>query len=338
LVRFNERIDEKLQSLFRKHNIRSHAIKSLEQREDFDDSTFLFKRIELGVSERETVADFKREFEPFVKKFPKGRLLVRTESSGREEQTTLNFRFGEKLTRQVVLAPPGKALTERPGGGVKMRVAIIIDDIGQNIAAVEELLEMDVPFTFSILPGLEHSAHAARIIYEEDREIMLHLPMEPLRYPDENPGELALMVHMNSKEIQGRVKDLLDQVPHTVGVNNHMGSRFTQDREKISAMLSEIKKRGLFFIDSLTISGSAAYEESLRLGVRAGKRDLFLDHVDRTDAVSGQIDKLIQMANRRGSAIAICHPRNNTIKALRKALKQFRSQGIEIVPASELIG
>ncbi len=338
LARFNERIDEKLQSLFRKHNISPHAIKSLTHKEDFNDSSFLFKRIEFAVADRETITDFKKELERIAKKFPEGRLLIRTESSGKEERTTFSLRFGEELTRQAVLVPSGKALTERPVVGARKRVAIIIDDIGQNVAPVQALLDMEIPFTFSILPGLEHSEDVVRMIHEENREIMLHLPMEPINYPKENPGKLALMVYMDPNDIRDRVKDLLGRVPNSVGVNNHMGSRFTQDREKVSAMLSEIKKRGLFFIDSLTISGSVAYEESLRLGLRAGKRDIFLDHIDRTDAVSGQIDKLIRMANRKGSAIAICHPRKNTIKALRKALKQFKSQGIEIVPVSELIG
>jgi hypothetical protein len=264
--------------------------------------------------------------------------MVRKEISKKVERTTLSFLMAKKVTRQVVLRGVAETVSGTPVPGRRGRVAIIVDDIGQSLQPVRELLSMNVSLTFSILPELEHSLDAAKLIGEQHREIMLHLPMEPLKLPNGGDKDQLLTVRMTGKEVRERVEDLLSQIPNVVGVNNHMGSRFTQDRQRIVFVLEELKKRDLFFVDSLTISDSVAFEESRRLGLRSAKRDLFLDHVDRPQSISLQIERLIALAQEKGSAIAICHPRKNTVNALRKAVGEFGSHGIEVVPVSELLG
>ncbi len=336
LKQHHERFDTHLQSLFSTYHIEAQSVHVQSRTETFKGSSFVFKRFEVTVPEKRVLSAIQKDFNTFVKSIPGGLLITRREVSGKEEQTTLSLRIEEKVTRQLVLFVSREALVRKPPPGSQGRVAIIIDDIGQSLEPVKELLSMDVPFTFSILPGLRHSVDAARMIHKQEREVMLHLPMEPLDKGNGSHHEELLTVLMNPREIKSRVDQQLDRIPYLAGVNNHMGSRFTQDRARIAVVLEEVKKRDLFFVDSLTIHDSVAFEESLRLGLRTAKRDIFLDHVDRTQSIALQIDKLIQLSRQQGYAIAICHPRKNTIHALREAIKKFQSQGIVIVPASEL--
>lgn len=330
-------IDGHLQAVFGRLEIDPKLITTQSNPENLDGGTFVFKRIEVRIPFRK-ISELEKELSRAAGTMTGTTMLVRKEIAGEEERTTLSFRMMERVARQVVLIPFGEALVQRTPSLERVRVAIIIDDVGLSLLPVKMLLSMDQPFTFSIIPGLEHSLDAAGMIHEKQREIMLHIPMEPINYPQKDPGGLALMVSMNPDEIRTRVDELLKQVPYLAGVNNHMGSRFTQDRERISVFLKEIREKDLFFIDSLTAKNSVAYDEALHLGIKSGKRDIFLDNLDEEESIIEQIDKLIRLAKRRGYAIAICHPRENTIRALRNSIEKLQSEGIEIVPVSELIG
>lgn len=330
-------IDGHLQAVFGRLEIDPRLVTTQSNPESLDGGTFVFKRVEVRVPFRK-ISELEKESGLAAGTMTGTTMLVRKEIAGEEERTTLSFRMRERVVRQVVLIPSGEAVVQKTPSRDRVRVAIIIDDIGLSLVPVRMLLSLEQPFTFSIIPGLEHSLDAAGMIHEKQREIMLHMPMEPINYPQNDPGGLALMVSMNPEEIRTRVDELLKQVPYLAGVNNHMGSRFTQDRERISVVLKEIRRKDLFFIDSLTAKNSVAYDESLHLGIKSGKRDIFLDNLDDEKSIIDQIDKLIRLAKSRGYAIAICHPRENTIRALQDSIEKLQSQGIEIVPVSELIG
>lgn len=338
LERFNRHIDARLQSLFSEYKVGPDNVRTESRSEDLRGASFVFKRIEARVLDPGMSGALKRELDSLVGMVPDGDLLIRKEISKEGERTTFTVRMEERAVRQVVLVSAAGAFAKKPVPQKRARVAIIVDDIGQSMRPVKELLSMDVAFTFSILPGLENSVEAAKMIHGRQREIMLHLPMEPLNHADAVSTGSLLTIRMDREAIRANVLERLNQVPHLAGVNNHMGSRFTQDRQRMAVVLEEVGKKGLYFVDSVTIGTSVAFEESRRLGLTTGKRDIFLDHVDRHQAVTIQIKRLIQLALSEGSAIAICHPRKATIKALREAIHQFRSAGVEIVPASEVIG
>lgn len=338
LERRSRRIDAAIEDLLTRHGVGPERIRTASDAGSVGKGSFVFKRIAVHLTGKASASDLIRELGAFMETVPRGSMLVRKEISGKEERTTLRIRIGTRVVREVVLTPSEDILEGAPFAEKRIRVAIIIDDIGESLQAVTATLSMGVPFTYSILPGLTHSADAARLIHDGQREVMLHLPMEPVNHGQENPSGSLLTVQMGPEEIRSRVDEVLKQIPYLSGVNNHMGSRFTQDRERMAVVLTEIKKNGLFFIDSLTISDSVAFDEAQRLGLIAGKRDIFLDHVDREQSVEIQIQRLIDLARSRGSAIAICHPRRTTIETLRKNVGRFRSQGVEIVPVSELIG
>jgi hypothetical protein len=230
--------------------------------------------------------------------------------------------------------PPPVAEDMAPAGP---RVAIVFDDLGGQIAPVERLLATGEALTFSVLPFLRHSEDVATRIHEEGREVLLHLPMEPQGYPQADPGEGALFTDLPSAELGRRLADDLQAVPYIAGVNNHMGSRFTEDPDAMAVVMEGLRQAGLFFLDSRTTAHSVGPSVAAELGVPWAARDVFLDHDRAQPAVARQIERLIRVAEEHGSAIAIGHPHAETLAALEDALPDLRAAGVTIVPLSDLV-
>lgn len=238
----------------------------------------------------------------------------------------------------VVKAPrPAAKPTPRPllPGGPK--VAIVMDDLGMDLASARALLAIDLPVTFAILPWNERAPQVAELAHRAGREVLIHLPMEPQGYPATKPGPEALLVSLNDAELRRRFAGYLARVPHAVGGNNHMGSRFTEDREKMQVVIGELQGANLFFLDSVTSGSSVAFEVARALGVPAARRDRFLDNVQDTAKIATEIRKLARLAARQGYAIGICHPYPQTLAALRQESAIFAREGVEVVPVSRLL-
>lgn len=224
-------------------------------------------------------------------------------------------------------------------GGFEPKVAIIVDDIGMNRAPVDELLKLPAPVTLSVLPGLPYSRYAAEAANKKGWEVMLHLPMEPMEssgYMGSDAGEGTLLVGQPKEAIIAKLNKNLSSVPHIKGVNNHMGSKFMENQELVEVVLEEIKRRGLFFVDSFTSAGSLGYKTALNLGMKAGKRDVFLDNSKDPEYVKSQIEKLIRSARKNGYAIGICHPYPVTVKVLMEMVPKIGEQ-VELVPVSSVL-
>ncbi len=217
------------------------------------------------------------------------------------------------------------------------RVAIIIDDLGQDLATARDLLDINLQLTFSVMPHTENARQVAELAHRRGREVMLHIPMEPLNYPVADPGADALFVGMPRKTVQQKVRSYLQQVPHVAGANNHMGSRYTEVQPDMSAVLDVLRSKQLFFVDSRTSARSVAAGAARQAGVSFAARDVFLDNVRDVEAIAREVRKLAGLARRRGQAIGICHPYPQTIAALRREAGLLRSQGVEVVPASSLV-
>ncbi len=217
------------------------------------------------------------------------------------------------------------------------QVAIIMDDMGRGTHVAERLLSLPHPVTFSILPGEVHALQVARMGHEGGREIMLHVPMEPQGYPAVNPGDDALLLRYNDAEIRQRFITLLGKLPHVIGANNHMGSRFTEDRRAMGVVMEILREKGLFFVDSLTTGRSTATQVAGELRVPYLKRDVFLDNVAEVDAIKAQIEQLVKRAQNRGYAVGLCHPYPETLDALAEALPELTEKGVEVVPVSQLL-
>lgn len=217
------------------------------------------------------------------------------------------------------------------------KVAIVMDDLGMDLATARALLAIDLPVTFAILPWNERAPQVAELAHQAGREVLIHLPMEPRGYPATKPGPEALLIGLNDGELRRRFAGYLARVPHAVGGNNHMGSRFTEDREKMQVVLGEMQGAGLFFLDSVTSGSSVGFDVARELGIPAARRDRFLDNVQDTAKIAAELRKLARLAARQGYAIGICHPYPQTLAALRQEAATFAREGVEVVPVSELL-
>ncbi len=216
------------------------------------------------------------------------------------------------------------------------QVAIIIDDLGYDRGLADKFINLDARLTLSILPHSPHVESIARMAAAKGREIMLHLPMEPIEYPGIDPGPGALLVDMAADELLRVLEKNLDSVPNIKGVNNHMGSRLTANSEQMYQVFSALKRRGLFFVDSRTTENSVCQPSARLFQIPFAQRDVFLDHSPEPAFIRQQIRLLIRIARRKGEAVGIAHPNSATYRILREELPALRQQ-VTIVPASSLV-
>jgi len=189
----------------------------------------------------------------------------------------------------------------------------------------------------SIFPLARFSREIAEIAHARGCPVMLHLPLEPHDYPNKDPGPGALYTTMDLQTITAQVTADINSVPYVKGINNHMGSRFTEDESAMANLLKCIKGRDLFFIDSRTTPLTVAHRMAVRIGIPSAERKVFLDNEQNVDSILAKIDELGQIAMNEGKAIGIGHPRPTTISALRKGIPRLLSRGLNIVPVTELL-
>ena len=216
-------------------------------------------------------------------------------------------------------------------------VAIVMDDLGRGTYPARVLLEIDEQITFSILPGEADAKRVAQMGYAAGHDILLHAPMEPQGYPEKNPGEDSLFIRHSNEEIKRRFEGFLQKVPHVVGSNNHMGSRFTEDRRAMTAVIEVMRERGLFFIDSVTSSRSVAAKIARDNQVPVLRRDVFLDNVADVELIAAELQRLVARAKRNGQAIGLCHPYPETLEALQRELPRLARDGVTFVSISTLL-
>jgi polysaccharide deacetylase 2 family uncharacterized protein YibQ len=222
------------------------------------------------------------------------------------------------------------------------QLAIIIDDMGHDRAASDELLALPFPLTISILPHLPLSAEVAEEAHRRGDQILLHLPMEPEAGGGGSEGGVAqeqteLRVGMSPDQVSATLAGMLETVPHAAGVNNHEGSRATADAPLMQALMPALRERNLFFIDSRTTAATVAYATAESDGVPAASRKVFLDDMPTKEAVRGQLELAAKEAARDGAAIAIGHPHPATIAVLAQELPELEARGIRLVFASDLV-
>ena len=268
--------------------------------------------------------------------------ILQTYVESKQQQAQLVIGVGTFITHHIVFtwtpvmaeSPPAVTDTSTP----QFRAAIVIDDLGTNMLIAQRLLDLPADLTFSILPQLEKSTQVARLLHDHQREFFLHLPMEPLQYPAQNPGKGAIMTNMGAEQIRMLIDRDLQTVPFASGVNNHMGSRFTADWEAMKVVLEHLRSRQLNFMDSRTTGRSIAYKLAQQLGIKSAQKKLFLDNEANVAAVKIQLEKLAALAEQGGEpAIAIGHPKEATLQALQEMLPEFERRNIQIVRVSNFL-
>jgi polysaccharide deacetylase 2 family uncharacterized protein YibQ len=245
---------------------------------------------------------------------------------------------GKQLEQQpyttTVPIPPKHPRKRAIGPG---SVAIIIDDMGSSMTEVKELMGIGLPLTFSVIPGLAHDRGVAEAAHAGGYQVMIHIPMEPQGYPRQRMEHYGLLLSQSDDEIVKRLSGFIKEVPYAKGANNHMGSRFTEEREKMGPVLGFLKGKGLFFIDSMTTPRSVGRSMAGEMGIETASRNVFLDNVQDVGAIRVQLEQLAAMARRKGAAIGICHPHRATIRALSETMPELKAAGITFVYAGELV-
>ena len=234
----------------------------------------------------------------------------------------------------VPTSKPHPASAPRPQG--TGQIAIIIDDMGSSMQELQTLLSIKLPMTYSVIPSLAHAKQVAESAHKAGAEVMVHMPMEPEGYPKQPLEKIGLLLAMGDDEIVRRLNSYFLTVPFAVGANNHMGSRFTQDAEKMEVVLKVLKGKGLFFVDSRTSPASVGYKTARGLGLRCAARHVFLDNVQDEAAIGKQLSEAAAIARKKGAAIAICHPHPSTLRALKALMPELARSGITFVYASAL--
>lgn len=217
------------------------------------------------------------------------------------------------------------------------KLAIIIDDLGYDLAAGQRAVRLPGPVACAILPQTPRATQLAMLAHESGKEILLHLPLQAM-VADGGGEPGGLVLDMSERQFRAAVAQTLDAVPHISGVNSHRGSMLTQHPGHMSWLMDELLRRGdLFFVDSYTTLASVALKVALETGVPAVRRDVFLDPDPAPATVAREFARLKKLARQNGYAVGIGHPYDATLEFLEAELPNLRNEGIELVSVAELI-
>ena len=217
----------------------------------------------------------------------------------------------------------------------RVYVAIIIDDLGYKQKQDRRAIQLPGEVTYAFLPHTPHVKEMAEIAYAQGHEIMLHLPMQSTQAFFLGPG--ALTNEMSETEFKESLIESIQSIPHVRGINNHMGSFLSTQKQSMHWLMDEMIKTDLFFVDSRTSVNTVAEQTANLYAVNNTRRNVFLDHELNRQAVEFQFDRLIQLAKQNGSAVAIGHPFSITLEVLEEKIPQLAAAGIQLIKVSSLI-
>lgn len=225
---------------------------------------------------------------------------------------------------------------DKAQGESRPRIAIIIDDMGVNRAQTQAVIDLPAPLTLAFLPYASKLESLTKRARERGHELMIHMPMEAMN-GDLDTGPIAIKSGMSDDQIHQALSQAFGSFEGYVGINNHMGSRVTQDEHMMHVVMNDLARRGLLFVDSKTINSSVAADIARAHGLDYAQRDVFLDHEATPEFVNAALDRLERIAKERGQAIGIGHPKAVTVKALEAWLAQRDQKGVLLVPVSALV-
>ena len=210
--------------------------------------------------------------------------------------------------------------------------ALVIDDVAYDLHPMDRFAALGIPLTFAILPRDKHSKELALKAGALNFPVILHLPMQPIDLVHNDPGGAGLYLAMTPQQLHAQFEKDVNSVPNIVGINNHMGSAFTEDVTKMRLVLRWVKKRGLFFLDSHTSTHSVVPKVAKEVGVPCHVNETFLDNKDEVADIEKELDRVIALAKRNRRTIAIGHyRRKHLVEALEKKIPEFKARGVTLV-------
>lgn len=233
--------------------------------------------------------------------------------------------------------PVPSRIKKTPYSGKVSRIVLIIDDMGLTPARDKSVVAMPGAVTLAYLPYAPNVARQAEEARAKGHELLIHTPMEPMN-GRLDMGPIALKEGMSEAAFKAVLREqVFPAFSGYIGINNHMGSRLTQDKQAMRWVMEELKARNLAFVDSVTIQTSVAARTAQEYGVPFAVREVFLDHDEREGAVHKQLAELERRARKEGYAVAIGHPKPHTIHALQQWIPGLKERGFELVPVSAVL-
>lgn len=233
--------------------------------------------------------------------------------------------------------PPVKTVhkTAAAPKGTTHEMAIILDDWGYNLTLVKNVAAIGRPITLSILPHLPHSADIAEEAKKSGLGVMLHMPMEPKgsRAPRE---PRTILTTTSDEDIRLYLDAALESVPHVEGVNNHQGSLATGDERVMKTVLSHLKKKGLFFVDSHVVASSVCEKVASAVGIPFASRDVFIDNQTVSEDIQAQLREAQKIALTSGRVVVIGHDKKVTVQAIHDMVPELEKNGVKLVLVKDL--
>ena len=240
----------------------------------------------------------------------------------------------------TVTALPYKAppVPVRKAPGSAGKIAFVLDDWGYTARNCKYLQAIQAPLAIAILPNLRHSDDIAQCAGKAGKDTMLHLPLEPYHNNDSYPENYLITTNMRPSLVVKLLEDALRKMPYVQGVNNHMGSRATENKPLMTLIFKHLKKHGLFFVDSMTSPNhSICAETAAEIHLPFAQRDVFLDNINTREEIKKQILVLAERARKKGYAVAIGHDRELTLRVLQEEIPVLQTEGFEIVRVKDLV-
>jgi len=241
----------------------------------------------------------------------------------------------KKASPEMTPLSSARIQVEQPSGTGQL--AVIIDDMGASMQEARSLVAIGVPVTFSIIPGLHSYRDVAAFAASNGIETMIHIPMQSKEWPQRRLESNGLLISMEDTAIAAHLEQYIRDIPKAVGANNHMGSEFTEHEMQMRVVLQALKDKGMFFVDSVTSPQTVGQRVAMDMGVKFGRRNVFLDNEQDRTYIQGQLSQAVRLAKKTGASIVICHPHPATIKSLAALLPGLKKQGITLVSASRLV-
>lgn len=219
----------------------------------------------------------------------------------------------------------------------RIKMAIVIDDVGNHLRYIDDFKSINRPLTFAIIPFLSKSKESNEKLKELGYETILHMPMEgSLEKLNDNTKGL-IYKNMSNELIKEKFDEALENVGEVSGFNNHMGSVFTTSSEKMEVVLNEAKAKGLFYFDSRTIAKSKGYKLAKEMGIKTNYCMHFLDNNKDVEAIKKEIKKAIEITKQRKKGAFIAHYHPNVAKAIKESIDEIEKENIKIVSIDEVL-
>ncbi|WP_426334483.1 divergent polysaccharide deacetylase family protein [Paenibacillus silvae] len=268
---------------------------------------------------------------------------IKRKNGGYRYSATWGFRWAILLCVAGVISMTSGSGVSASQDGISSaqpnRMAIIIDDMGNDMKGTAEILNMPVKLTVAVMPFLQTTKKDAAAAHEKGMDVIVHMPMEPKKGRPEWLGPGAITSNLTDEQVRERVEKAIDDVPYAIGMNNHMGSKITSDKRIMSIVLDVCRERGLFFVDSRTNFRSVVGELAAAKNMPPVGNDIFLDDQNSKAHIRKQLHLAAQHAVDKKSCVVIGHVGHtgmNTSAVIRESISGLQNQ-VQFVGISDLV-